>query len=117
MAIAVLMFTFPSNFPALDAHQSRSMFHSFSLKSLGQVDFLGTALLLGASIFVVTGLQQVEFEGEWASATTIALLACSGPLYVVFLLWERRITSNDSRTEPVFPWRFAQSRLWIGIIM
>ncbi|RDL41698.1 uncharacterized protein BP5553_01677 [Venustampulla echinocandica] len=119
VAIIALAFAFPSTFPDIKPPSTArtTMFHSFSLKSIRKVDFLGTALLLGASIFLITALQQVENYGTWSSALTIALLVLSGPLLLAFLAWERRVTSEDSVTEPVFPWRFVKSRQWMGMIM
>ena len=36
---------------------------------------------------------------------------------MAFLLWERRVTPFDDPREPVFPWRFVQSRVWIGMLL
>ncbi|CAG8971948.1 hypothetical protein HYALB_00003284 [Hymenoscyphus albidus] len=90
-----------------------------SAKHINRVDLLGTALLLGAGIFAITAVQQVEVHGNWSSALTISLLVLSGPLFALFLWRERCVTraSEESDTEPVFPWRFVENRVWMAMIM
>jgi hypothetical protein len=93
------------------------MFHSFTIKSLNRLDFEGAALLLAASIFLVTALQQVETGIPWGAASIVVLLALSPVCFIAFLIWERFVTKRERSMEPVFPWRFIEDRVWMGMIM
>lgn len=121
-SLSVLAITFPPNCPRVQGSSTGflSMFRIlFSLKYIHRVDFLGTGLLLGSGIFIVTAVQQVEVHGSSSSAVTISLLVLSGPMLVLFVWWEKRVTNADEKSimEPVFPYRFFKSRAWMAMIM
>ena len=88
-----------------------------SLNSLRKVDFVGAALLLGGSIFIVTALQEAANGRAWSSAVIIVLLALSGPFWISFLGWEWYVTKHEVRLEPVLPWRFITNRISAGLIL
>lgn len=48
----------------------------------------------------------------------ITLLVIAGLCGIAFVFWERHITLSPHATqEPVFPWRFAQSRVFMGVLL
>lgn len=119
--MVVLMITIPTNFPYHGRPGSgdapKKIWEAFSKKSLKRVDFLGATLLLAASLLFVTPLEEAGLHYGWGSAFVITLLVLSGFLWVAFLAWERKVTSASSVREPVFPWRFMQSRVRMGLIL
>ena len=74
-------------------------------------------MLLVATLFFVTALEVAGAEYAWRSAVVITLLTISGILWVTFLMWERMVTRAAKVREPVFPWRFVQSRVWVGMLL
>ncbi|KAF2256481.1 MFS general substrate transporter [Trematosphaeria pertusa] len=90
---------------------------SFTIKSLRRIDVLGSLLLLGACLLISTGLQQAALGYAWQSSLVLPLLLITVPLVVAFFIWEWYITSRRGYPEPVFPWRFCQSRIRIGMML
>lgn len=119
MAIIILMITIPAYFPyhGQPLHSKRNTGHVFSRENLKRLDFLGAALLLVATLLLVTALEEAGIRFPWKSAFVIILLIVSGLLWIMFLGWERRVTRAASIREPVFPWRFVQSRVWVGMLL
>lgn len=118
-AVTVLLVVLPSGFPnhgELSAEKSGSR-NIFSVKRVEKVDFLGSILLLIATVFLVAALEEAGTRFPWRSPFVITLLTVSGVLWVVFLAWERKVTRASRLREPVFPWRFIQSRVWIGMML
>jgi hypothetical protein len=74
-------------------------------------------MLLVATTLLVTVLEEANRDYQWRSAFTITLFVISGLTWMVFLAWERRVTLYSEHVEPVFPWRFIQSRVWLGILL
>jgi uncharacterized iron-regulated membrane protein len=74
-------------------------------------------MLLIATLCLVAALEEAGIGYPWRSAFVITLLAISGILWVAFLLWERKVTLAATAREPVFPWRFVQSRVWLGMLL
>ena len=89
------------------------------MESLRKVDAIGCFLLLTATIFLVAALEEAGVRFPWRSAFVITLLTISGILWPIFLAWEKRVTKNEAvnKREPVFPFRFVQSRVWIGMML
>ena len=121
VAIVLLFFAFPANFPRHNntglSDEPRSISHIFSSMLLRKVDFVGAVLLLGGSIFLIAALQEVNNGEHWNAPTIIVLLVLTGPFWIAFLAWERRITRALSQIEPVFPWRFVEDPVWMGMIV
>ena len=90
---------------------------AFSKATLDRVDFPGAFLLLVATVFLVAALEEAGDPFPWKSAFVVTLLTISGIAWMAFLLWERRVTPLDDPREPVFPWQFVQSRVWIGMLL
>lgn len=82
-----------------------------------RLDLFGAFLLLAATVLLVAALEAADVEYPWRSAFVITLLTVSGLSWVAFFLWERRTTLLARLREPVFPWRFVQSRVLMGMIL
>lgn len=119
--MVVLIITIPTNFPyqalPVRVDAPKRIWNVFSKKSLKRVDFFGAALLLAASFLFVTPLEEAGVHYEWGSAFIITLLVISGFLWIAFFAWEKWVTASLSVREPVFPWRFMQSRVRVGLIL
>ena len=60
-----------------------------SMSALASVDFLGSGLLLAASVLLIFALQQAGTRVySWSSAATISSLTISGISFVVFVVWQ-----------------------------
>lgn len=90
---------------------------TFSKAQFRRVDFLGTGLLLSATILLVAPLEEADVTYAWDSAFVIVLLIVSGISWIGFLFWSRKVTRGSGAREPVFPWRFMQSRVRIGLLL
>ncbi|KAK3689075.1 putative multidrug resistance protein fnx1 [Podospora appendiculata] len=111
---AILFLTIPFNFP----HQGRPDMHDQrSIRSTKAVDFPGVFLMLAALALIITGFEQAASLLTWTSATVLAPICISVCLWGAFLFAEWRASRPSSRTEPMFPWRFAQNRVMIGLIL
>lgn len=122
-ALIIGFLCIPNNFPHHGPPGRRNKSDSLrkvlstvlSKKNFARVDFLGTTLLLLATLALVAALQEAGVKYGWKSAFVIALVCGSGILWTAFVLWERRVTLQESDIEPVFPWRFMTSRIWLGM--
>ncbi|KAI1863494.1 hypothetical protein JX265_008711 [Neoarthrinium moseri] len=56
-------------------------------------------------------------EFPWRSAFVITLVAVSGVLWILLVLWERHVTIANQVREPILPWRFLVSREMMGILL
>ena len=121
VAIVLVLVTLPRNFPHHGLPPTLPQMHSsrqtFSRGQLGRVDFLGTTLLLSATVLLVTALEEAGVQYRWNSAFVIAILAVSVLSWIAFFAWSRRITRMEGIREPVFPWRFVKSRVCIGLLV
>jgi hypothetical protein len=90
---------------------------SWSWKSFNRLDYVGSGLLLTASLLLVTALMEATIDFSWSSAVTIAMLAISGVSWTAFVLWECHVSSRDGPAEPIFPWRFLYNRAWVGMLL
>jgi hypothetical protein len=121
ITIVLLVFLLPKNYPHHNLPESvykpRTIRESFARKQFGRVDFLGTGLLLCASILIDVALQETGLDYNWSSAFIIIVLTISIVSWVLFFVWSWRITSLEGTREPVFPWRFMQSRACVGLLV
>jgi hypothetical protein len=110
-----LCFTLPRTlFNELAAQQTHPIFSNHSLRRL---DFLGATLMLGALVLLATGLQQASLDYPWSSNKVLPLLVASVPFAIAFFTWQWYATQRRTNPEPVFPWRFFQSRIQLGMIL
>ncbi|KAF2706214.1 MFS multidrug transporter-like protein [Pleomassaria siparia CBS 279.74] len=115
--VAVLL-CIPKNFPHHgDPNVPRRTLKTLlSKQNIARVDLLGSAILLIATIALVAALEEAGLNFGWKSAFVIALLCVSVVLWIAFVFWERHVTLSPSVVaEPVFPWRFLTSRVWLGM--
>ena len=115
------MIAIPKNFPYHDlppySYEPLTVLKSFSGAQLKRVDFPGTALLLSATVFLVAAFEEAGLEYGCKSAFIVTALVLSGLSWASFFLWLRNLTRVAGISEPVFPWRFMQSRVRIGLLL
>jgi hypothetical protein len=73
--------------------------------------------MLGTLVLLATGLQQASLDYAWSSNKVLPLLVASAPFAIAFFMWQWYATQRRTNPEPVFPWRFCQSRVQLGMIM
>ncbi|KAI0015069.1 MFS general substrate transporter [Xylariomycetidae sp. FL0641] len=114
----VIYLSIPNGFPfhGRALHERPYAGSSFSQR-LRRLDIVGTALLLLAVLTLVAPLEEAGLRSPWRSALVITLLTISGLSWLAFFAWERYNTFRNGIQEPIFPWRFMQSRVWIGMIL
>ncbi|MCJ1358941.1 MAG: hypothetical protein MMC33_008941 [Icmadophila ericetorum] len=117
VTFALLVLAIPANFPQPQAETKAPRSVALVIHSLKKIDFLGTLLLLAASVLLVTALQETGTEYPWRSVFVIALLTISGILWIGFLLWERFLSQRGSRQEPMLPWRLVKNRIFMGVVL
>lgn len=119
VAAVMIVFSLPNGFPNHKiVSQDKSKSEPTAPKQkIQRVDGLGAMLLLVATVLLVAALQEAGLNYPWKSAFIISLLTVSGICWILFIFWEHRVTLYDKIKEPVFPWRFFQSRIWVGMIM
>lgn len=115
VAIAIIGWIFPAMLWAEPAAK-KSVIGSVGQNLIKRLDILGTFLLLGTCLLLTTGLQQAAIGYSFTSAFVLPLLVCSGPFCLAFFVWQWFITTKRELPEPVFPWRFCQSRVRVGTI-
>lgn len=122
VVIIALFLTIPSGFPkSLSPSPTNDMDlpkeKVLTKRNFKRIDVAGTLLLLSASVLLVAAFEEAAHGRDWDSGLVIAFLAVSVVLWIAFILWERRITLTEGLQEPIFPWRFLQSRVRIGMIL
>jgi hypothetical protein len=85
-------------------------------QTLKRIDSLGTLGLLAGTVLLVTAVEEAAVGHPWGSTQVAALLAIAIVSWILFLAWEWYVTKQDSIREPVFPWRFLQNRVWLGLL-
>lgn len=88
-----------------------------SKKVAKRLDSFGAALLLLATLFLVAALEEADVDYPWKSSFVITLLTISGLSWIGFLLWSWHTTLRAGVREPIFPWRFVQNRVLIGMLL
>ena len=117
LAVALLVVTLPTGFPDHGHGSSSNQHPLLSWELLRKIDVLGASLLLAASVFLISALQEAADGVAWRKPLVIVLLVLSFPPFVGFLFWEWFVTSDKRRQEPVFPWRFITSRVRMSLIL
>ncbi|KAG8157943.1 hypothetical protein KVR01_012215 [Diaporthe batatas] len=121
LAALIIIFAMPNGFPHHGVPQDeRPSSPRVSAGSVFQrLDLVGAILLLIATLFLVAALEEADVNYPWRSPFVITLLTISGICWMAFLLWSRRITlrQRSEVREPVFPWRFAQNRVLVGMLL
>ncbi|KAL9617924.1 MAG: hypothetical protein Q9160_007290 [Pyrenula sp. 1 TL-2023] len=60
---------------------------------------------------------EIVYSVGWQSATSITLFLVAGALFILFVINERVISSDQRRQAPLFPWRFLLNRAWLGVLI
>ncbi|RDL32028.1 uncharacterized protein BP5553_09430 [Venustampulla echinocandica] len=117
ISLVILFFLLPTTLPAQKHSATPLVGNIWSLKNLQRIDFIGATLLLGGCVLLVTALQQAADGISFAAAVVLSLLILSGVFWVAFVIWQWFITTKRELPEPVFPWRFFSSRVFMGMIL
>ncbi|KAJ5683637.1 MFS general substrate transporter [Penicillium macrosclerotiorum] len=118
IAVIALFLLLPNGFPFHHKpREARRTFWESFMNAYHRIDITGAFLLVAATVLLAAGLNEADERFAWRSAFTIAVLTISGILWVLFPLWERRVTLMNSRIEPVFPWRFFYNRVWMAMLV
>jgi hypothetical protein len=113
VALLVLFLCLPNGFPYHGSATPKSKTRS----SVARIDVVGALILLGATILLVTAIQEAGTRYAWNSAFVIAMLTVSGVLWLAFLGWSKVVSTMKSGIESVFPWSFVHSRIWMGLLL
>ena len=118
-AFLILFLTFPTRLSneACAANPKFTFSTVFSFKSLSKIDGVGFTFLLGFCVLLATGLQEAALGYAWTSGKVLALLLCALAFLVPFFAWSFYVTKKRNSPEPVFPWRFLQSRIRVGMLL
>jgi len=80
-----------------------------------RVDFVGSILLLAATVLLVLGLQQGgSATWSWNNLPVITILVASGVSWVSFIVWEVWLSRRQGVVEPLFPLRLARKRVYMS---
>ncbi|KAF2643899.1 MFS general substrate transporter [Massarina eburnea CBS 473.64] len=112
ITLVAFLLIFPNRLVKEPANQHGKL----SIQFLKRIDFLGCILLLGTCLLLTTGLQQAALGYSFGSPFVLPLLICSGPFFVAFLISQWFVTRQNT-PEPVFPWRFCQSRVRTAVVV
>jgi MFS family permease len=118
-ALLILLVCLPNNFPhhGKPNYSNQTYKHMFSGKNLARVDILGVILIWLGVLALIAGLEEAGILHKWGAPFVIVMLIIGGILCIGFLGWEWYVTQRLSVTEPVFPWRFATSRVMVGLFL
>ncbi|KAH7313897.1 major facilitator superfamily domain-containing protein [Stachybotrys elegans] len=114
----IAWFVMPNDFPYQGLPPGHPSAKPVGSSKLGRIDFPGTILILLATLGITSAFEQAGRSFPWRSAYVISLLTISGILWILLLLWERRITLYPkTEREPVLPWRFFINREMMGVLL
>ncbi|EED15702.1 efflux pump antibiotic resistance protein, putative [Talaromyces stipitatus ATCC 10500] len=108
----LLLFTVPRDFPYQGNNEPRQR------PRLENVDFLGALLMLSAVALIVSGFEQAASLLSWRTAKALGPLCASAVAWIAFFAsqyWHDNRLQNP--IQPVFPWRFCQNRVILGLII
>ncbi|OTB06974.1 hypothetical protein M426DRAFT_257371 [Hypoxylon sp. CI-4A] len=111
IAAIVVFFIIPSDYPYQGLQRVK---HRLDIRT---IDITGAFLMFTALALLISGLEQAATLLRWTSATVIAPICVSAVVWVAFFASQWYFTHPRSRVEPVFPWRFCQSREMMGLLV
>jgi hypothetical protein len=86
-------------------------------RSLRSLDLLGAFLLISALVLLVSGLEEAVTLLEWNTMTTLFPLCVSILVWFAFFGSQYRNSRPQSQVDPLFPWRFLQNRVMVGLVL
>ncbi|KAI0181194.1 putative multidrug resistance protein fnx1 [Hypoxylon sp. FL1284] len=111
LAAVVVLFVVPNDYP-YQGTVRRNPPPGFKA-----LDFLGALLMLAGLALLISGLEEAATLLSWASAAVIAPICVSVVVWIAFFASQWYATRPAFPTEPVFPWRFFQSREIMGLLV
>ena len=115
LGLLLVFFAMPAGFPYNLSRRGKVPLVPRNL--LSRIDFLGTGLLLSATVFIVTALQEAGRYYQWSSALVIVFLTLSGILWIGFIVWAKVLSRGTRTQEPVMPWRLMKHWVFVGILL
>ena len=106
LIVVIILFSWP------DSVDRRSL--ELHKVSLSQVDFVGTVLLMAATVLLIVAMQEAGTSNfAWGSSVIIGLLCASGVSATCFVGWIGFVEVNQKRfpMTPTFPMRFLKRRV------
>lgn len=115
VALLSLILVVPASFPKLAPKKQ----HRGSVGSkISRLDFVGFLLLLSASVFLVTALEEAGTHYRWSSPLVIIFLILSSFAWLGSAGWSLSLDRREiPAVEPVFTWRFVQNRVFVGALL
>jgi hypothetical protein len=110
----MLAIAMPVDFGSIKPQPLSALIPSYSL--FESLDAVGSFLLLGASLLLVTVLNETNIEFDWSSGTAIALIVLSGVMWIAFFAWEWFMVDYLPNLQPIFPKRFFYNKAWMGML-
>ncbi|KAK8134590.1 hypothetical protein PG984_006602, partial [Apiospora sp. TS-2023a] len=122
VGLALAVFGIPSGFPHHEIKKPATQPPTPEAskrrnRPLVKLDIPGCVLLFLATMSIVAAFQEAGSRFSWGSAYFITLLVVSVLLWLVLVVWERRVTIANVAREPVLPWRFLTSRTMVGTLL
>ncbi|RYP47037.1 hypothetical protein DL768_006832 [Monosporascus sp. mg162] len=115
--IVILLFTMPNKLRLEPAsHLAESGPYLQRLANLRRLDFLGVFILAGASVLLMTALQQAAEGVSFASPKVLTLLILSPVFLLGFLIWQRFLTADSRKTDPLFGWNLITNRVFVAML-
>ncbi|KAI0418325.1 drug resistance transporter [Xylaria grammica] len=112
-AILCVLLSVPNDYP----YQGLGVEKSKPKPKLSSIDFTGAFLMLLGLALLITGLNEAASTLVWVSGTVLAPIIVSAFAWAAFLICQWWYVHSGSSIQSVFPWRFCQSRLVMGIIL
>ena len=119
-ASGILIFFLPSDFSAADASILKRLRARFTVGKWERIDFLGSVLMLGASVLVVFALESAGTRYAWGNAAIVGSLVVASVAWGMFVGWEvwvERKQKAGKRQEPIFPMKLLKSRVLAGMLL
>lgn len=113
----VLPAHFPNPAPVANEESTPAQVWVNMKTAIHQVDFFGAFLVLTACSFIIAALQEGNYQYSWSSALVISFLVISGIAWIAFIVWQWFICRRDLKISPMFPWRLAHNRLFMGMAL
>ncbi|KAH8885981.1 MFS general substrate transporter [Thozetella sp. PMI_491] len=116
-AILLLLFAAPNKLPLEPAARALETDGGMRrISRLTRVDFLGTSLLVGAPVLLLTALQQASDGVPFTSPQVLTLLVLSPLFLVVFLVWQWFLSTRSWNIDPLLSWGIITNRVFMAAL-